>query len=489
MNQSVRSALIGLWFLLIAICVGLGFFLVELYQNSGDTQLKQEESIVERATQSIQNRYATYLANVSGDEVSINKQSEIRELNLLLSLVLAQYEGIEGGFWTPTEGFASYAFPSYGGADVKKDLPQTELKTIGQVCRDALQSATPKLTHFTREHRALIVQATPVQALGGGAVLWTMGWATVKDSGLFGSVIGILAALFFCSLVSGIWLFAFLYRWSKKVTQLEQAVCSVGIEKLEVLPMTGQVELDRVVSALNQVNKQLKESQAASAQLSRDLARADKLSALGRMVAGFAHEIRNPLATICLSAENALDGATGNQERLLKAILSEGQEVEGLVQKLLAVAKLNELKPREIQLKSWLEDRVKSNQLKATTLCLSLSGEATDRTWSFDEESIGRAFNNLVLNAMQSTPAGGWVLVEIKVREDKCVFAVEDSGAGVPVDQREMIFEPLISGRANGVGIGLTIVREVAEAHGGVVRCMPGAVGARFEMEIPWQKF
>ncbi|MDR3615236.1 MAG: HAMP domain-containing sensor histidine kinase [Candidatus Obscuribacterales bacterium] len=488
MNQSVRSALIGLWFLLFAICFGLGFFLVELYQRSGDNQLKQEEAVVERASQSIQNRYANYLANVGGDGGPGNRAAEIRELNLLLSLVLAQFDGVEGGFWTPNEGFVAYAFPTYGGADVKKDLPQTELKTISQVCRDALQSTKPRLNYFTREHRALVVQATPVRALGGNAVLWTMGWATVKDSDLFGSVIGILSCLFFCSLLSGIWLFAFLYQWSKRVTQLEQAVCHVAIEQLSVLPMTGQVELDRVVSALNQVNKQLKESQAASAQLSRELARADKLSALGRMVAGFAHEIRNPLATICLSAENALEGATGKQERLLKAILNEGQELEGLLQKLLAVAKLSELKPQEIQLKSWLEERLNSQRLRADALGLSLSGEAPERIWFFDEESIGRAFNNLLLNAMQNTPSGGWVVADVKVQTDKCVFGVEDSGPGVPLDQREMIFEPLVSGRPNGIGIGLTIVREVTEAHGGRVRCIQGAVGARFEMEIPWQK-
>jgi signal transduction histidine kinase len=64
---------------------------------------------------------------------------------------------------------------------------------------------------------------------------------------------------------------------------------------------------------------------------------------------------------------------------------------------------------------------------------------------------------------------------------------VADDGPGVPPDQRARIFEPFVTGRPDGTGLGLAVVREVASAHGGLVRLDDAEAGARFIMEIPWQ--
>jgi signal transduction histidine kinase len=489
MNLSVRNALTGLWILLLATCVGLAFFLVELYQQSANTQQQQTQKLVEHAGELVNKRYETYVANSGDTRTSLgNKPDEIRELNLLLSLVLAQFDGIEGGYWTPKDGFEAYAFPTYGGAGVKKDLPTTELSTISRVAQDAIRSKLPKLSQFNREHRTLIVYARPVQSQEGTAVLWTMGWCDPRDTELLTQVIVVLIVLFLCSLLSGIWLTCFLFQWSSKVTALEAAISGVAVEELPELSKTGLRELDRVVIAFNQLNQRLKQSQAASAQLTQELARADKLSALGRMVAGFAHEIRNPLATICLSAENALEKNCTNQNRLLTGILQEAQQLEGLLQKLLAVAKLNELKPMEIDLNSWVKEQVEHCRAVAEKKGVVLTGQAPSQTWSFDRDSFSRALNNLVQNAIENTPSGGWVCIAVTVDENRCRVSVEDSGSGVPEKDREMIFEPLVTKRADGVGLGLTIVREIVEAHGGTVTCQPGVQGARFELEVPWLK-
>jgi signal transduction histidine kinase len=104
----------------------------------------------------------------------------------------------------------------------------------------------------------------------------------------------------------------------------------------------------------------------------------------------------------------------------------------------------------------------------------------------FDTPSIGRALDNLILNALRYTPTGGTIDITAQTGNGTVLVCVEDDGPGVPEHEREQIFEPFMSTRPEGVGLGLAIVREVVAAHGGAVRCIPGEQGARFEMELPW---
>lgn len=488
-KTSIRNALTGLWILLLAICVGLAFFLVQLFEQSGNTQLKRTQSLVQQAGEAIGKRYTNYLANSDFRLNGTKNDEQVRELNLLLTLVLTQYDGIEGGFWTEKDGFYAYAFPTYGGPQVKKDLPSSELKVIAQANQEALRSDAPRCKSLPRERRSLVLYAAPIKTSSGTIVLWTMGWASIKNSELAMQVVTALAVLFVCSLVSGIWLYVFLHQWSSRVSNLEKVIASATtVEQLPLLSMTGQKELDQVVTAINQLNGKLKESQAASARLATELARADRLSALGRMVGGFAHEIRNPLATIHLSVENALEYSTGNQERLLKNVLQESQSLQNLVEKFLSLAKIHSLKASEVNLESWLKERMESCQLLAQEKDITLTVNAPAKTWSFDQESLSRAIYNLLLNAIQNTPSHGSISLSASTTDNTCTFAVEDSGSGVAEEHEEMIFEPLFTSRADGTGLGLTIVREIAQAHGGEIRCLKGKVGARFELEIPWLK-
>jgi two-component system sensor histidine kinase HydH len=78
--------------------------------------------------------------------------------------------------------------------------------------------------------------------------------------------------------------------------------------------------------------------------------------------------------------------------------------------------------------------------------------------------------------------------VAIHISDETLLFSVEDSGPGVPDGERERMFEPFVTTRADGSGLGLAIVREIAEAHQGTVRYEPGRQGARFIVEVPWQR-
>ncbi len=98
-----------------------------------------------------------------------------------------------------------------------------------------------------------------------------------------------------------------------------------------------------------------------------------------------------------------------------------------------------------------------------------------------------RALDNLIINAIQNTPAGGAISVEACRRDGMLLLRVADTGPGVADEVRERLFEPFVTGRAGGTGLGLAIVREIARHHLGDVRLVQAAGGAVFEIEVPWQ--
>jgi len=103
--------------------------------------------------------------------------------------------------------------------------------------------------------------------------------------------------------------------------------------------------------------------------------------------------------------------------------------------------------------------------------------------------AVRDALSNLVLNALQSTPAGGCVMIESLADGDKIVFAVTDSGPGIPPEIAAKIWEPFFTTRQRGTGLGLAIVRKRMEEAGGSAQFAPSqnGSGTRFELRLPFQ--
>jgi signal transduction histidine kinase len=103
----------------------------------------------------------------------------------------------------------------------------------------------------------------------------------------------------------------------------------------------------------------------------------------------------------------------------------------------------------------------------------------------FDRSQIGRALDNLILNAIQNSSDGTRIDLSADKDETGLKFSVSDNGNGISPDIREHLFEPFATGRADGTGLGLAIVREIAEAHGGRIRVEHRANGTTFSLELP----
>jgi signal transduction histidine kinase len=103
----------------------------------------------------------------------------------------------------------------------------------------------------------------------------------------------------------------------------------------------------------------------------------------------------------------------------------------------------------------------------------------------FDEAQIGRALDNLILNAVKNSEDATPIVVRGAIVDGQLHLSVADAGWGVPLNIREHLFEPFATGRPDGTGLGLAIVREVAEAHGGRVAVEHRNDGTTFTLELP----
>jgi two-component system sensor histidine kinase HydH len=157
------------------------------------------------------------------------------------------------------------------------------------------------------------------------------------------------------------------------------------------------------------------EAQRASREMSVELARAERLTALGRMSAGLAHEIRNPIGAMRLQAENALaKDLVETYQKACRGMLQNISRLDDLLERLLAIVRLDRLTLTSTKILPWLEECIMPFRDASGNVAIDV--EAPETEWSFDEQQLSRALHNLIANAVQHTPPNGWVKVTAKKR-------------------------------------------------------------------------
>jgi signal transduction histidine kinase len=481
--RSLRSRLLTLWLLLATSGAVTGFLLVEFYRQSASAQVGRAEDTVARACRELADRYQFFLSGWSGGVDEALKH----QLIPVVQAALLTTQGVEGGIWKADAGSLAYAFPTYEGTGPKTDLPAAELSTIRQVNADALRNERPVTIRQFGRSQVLVVHACPMRGPLSDATGWTMTRVFTTEGPAYNQLLIGLSVLALTVLGSALWLALILFSWSRKLARLERALAARDRSSadLPALAATGERELDRLVDALNATGASLADER-------RRASSAERMAAIGRVAAGLAHEIRNPIAAMRLKAENAL-AASEDQRRVtaLQSILQQVGRLDGLLNDLLAMTQRRIPKLTEIDLPSFLERAAEPYRELATAKGIRLevaSSDSASGLLQFDADQMRRALDNLIMNALQSAPSGGNVTVEAGRRSGQFSLRVRDDGEGVPEFIRERLFEPFVTGRADGTGLGLAIVREIARAHGGEARLIPSTRGAEFEIEVPWRQ-
>jgi signal transduction histidine kinase len=223
--------------------------------------------------------------------------------------------------------------------------------------------------------------------------------------------------------------------------------------------------------------------------LERELAERERLAALGRMAATVAHEIKNPLSAIKSIAQvmREDENLRNEYERDLGLIIGETDRLSQSVTQLLSFARKESPAGQPLSVDELVRSVVDLFRASARE-----QGIALDLQVKVDAELAGRsvsalrdALSNLLLNALQATPTGGRVELIAAQSDGELVISVQDSGAGVPVDLRERIWEPFFTTRQRGTGLGLAIVRKRVQEVGGTATLVSGnGGGALFQLRV-----
>jgi signal transduction histidine kinase len=275
---------------------------------------------------------------------------------------------------------------------------------------------------------------------------------------------------------------------------IQTALAALANDLSTPVPRPPVRELSEIADGIATLARRLAEARAIQERLGRDLAQKERLVALGRVVAGVAHEVRNPLASIKLRLDLAMAGdaafANGSPPlppKVVQAIAHASAEItrlDRLVADLLIVSG-RALGPRHpTDVGSLLRSRVEAlapwSALRAVTIRTAGGAAGVPA----DSDAMARALDNLLRNAIEASPDGGTIAATVYDDGASVRVRVQDTGGGVPAGRVGELFEPFFTTKPEGTGLGLAISRAIARAHGGdVIYAREGDV-TRFELTL-----
>ncbi len=210
-------------------------------------------------------------------------------------------------------------------------------------------------------------------------------------------------------------------------------------------------------------------------QREREVLRAEQLSAVGQVAAGVAHELRNPLTSVKMLVQTGLEGTppSGLPAEDLQIIEKEIRRMEACIQTFLDFARPPTAERRQTDLLAVVHRAVSLLEGRARRQHVDIQTDLpqTPLELLLDPEQIHQVFVNLLLNALDAMPRGGELRLEIRPTTDPpgARVRIRDTGTGIPAPVLARLFDPFVSGKETGIGLGLSICRRLLEEHGGSI--------------------
>jgi two-component system sensor histidine kinase HydH len=238
------------------------------------------------------------------------------------------------------------------------------------------------------------------------------------------------------------------------------------------------------------------ESQLRALEASRRVAlQNEKLAAIGRLAAGIAHEVRNPLGVIRASASMVQEHFSPGEEahRACEFIREEIDRLNSLITSLLTFSRPANLRLQPVLIEQVIDRALQltNEELQRRGITVVREGENASLTVTADPDLIAQVIFGLVINAAEAIGEQGLVILRTLREQEQVVVEVVDTGPGVSPADAERIFEPFFTTKSSGTGLGLPMAARIIRAHGGLIEVAPGegagkgGVGARFRVRLP----
>ncbi|WP_448600313.1 two-component system sensor histidine kinase NtrB [Thermoleptolyngbya sp.] len=465
--------------LLLVVFVGLGgaamALLAEVYH-------RRESTLVARTQAELSQANALLIQKFLESDL-VNAQTFGKPEDDILwqrsSSALADFPRVEGGFYLhQIDQLLGYAFPTHGGKVPKRDVPPTERGIILDLVQRtaALRVPQEKVLHAGID--TVILRAEPLPFRGA---VWTMKRIPQPQDYQSRWLTLLLVCLM---LVAVAWTLLILVQLRYGVQSLQRGIKEIEEGRAdEIVPLT--MEIGQVGAAITSMHQRRRE-------LENRLQRVERLASLGQLVAGVAHEVRNPLASLRLNLEYlARQSQRQGHSLSIDHLTEQIDRLEALVQRLLYFDKRQQDEEWVLEsLEKIVQEAVALLRLEAQQQGIELVYQPPGRSLPLiplRRRSLNQMLVNLILNAIQASQAGQTIWTGVEEERDYLVAWVQDAGKGVPPEMKEQIFNPFVSTKPDGTGLGLSISHEIVVQHGGYIDLQSRLGCTRFSAYLPKQ--
>jgi signal transduction histidine kinase len=245
------------------------------------------------------------------------------------------------------------------------------------------------------------------------------------------------------------------------------------------------LELSRAKEKAYALVEQLREAQ-------EQLVRREKLAVLGQLAGGLGHELRTPLGVIKNTAyflKMALEKPEPEVKESLEILEKEVAYSERTIRGLLDFARSRLPQRQEVDINQILREVLSSINTPGNIQVVNQAAESLHFIMA-DPDQLGQVFGNIILNAIQAMPEGGRLTVTADTRDpDWLTISITDTGVGIPEENLEKVFEPLFTGKARGIGLGMSISKTFVKGHGGSIHVQSEiGKGTTFTIKLPTLK-